>query len=215
MKKGTKSTFLIILTTATLMLGVFYLVNNKERVTGQNQTAIPVSSTEATKWKTYESGELILNSDFSITYPQGWHFKYREDKSIGYLTNLGATRMEFDISPPEWKVGIGLNEWSGYTSIAVEIYPQSSTLNKWISSFLPKYENRLIIEYKKIGNKTAYLLKGKPDPSDRIDLAAGFAHRYVVLGKRHSYVVGFGNDGTVGSIERMQNEIFPGFRFID
>lgn len=172
-------------------------------------TSTPPTEGKTADWKTYTNKEIIENSGLYLKIPSGWIIKYRKTDKLSQDYNANF-RIEFDFSPPGWKVPSQSIDWMGWRIMDIDVYGTKTDINQWITDYLPKYKNGLTVsETKTIGNKTAYLISASPN-SEFFD---GWTPRFVVLGKDYSYELGFNNNGELNSDKIIEKDIYPGIYF--
>lgn len=164
---------------------------------------------EIPNWKTYTDKDVIENTGFYLKIPNGWIVKYRKEDRLSndYKANF---RINFDFSPPGWKIPSQSVNWMGWREMSVDVYGPKPDINNWITDYLPKYKDGLIVsETKTIGNKIAYLISASPNSL----FFEGWRPRYVILGKDYSYELGFNTNGETNSSEIIEKDIYPGINF--
>jgi len=193
---------------AAIIMVVMYNLLNTTGV--QPKKAVRQHSDKPTRslWQTYTSGTKIERA-FSLTIPPGWTAKFRNEGPLG--RNEAAYRIALDFAPPSWQTPDGSANWMGWGGMDVDVYPFRPDVTQWINDFLPDHKDGLLSQRTQIGGNVAYYLI--PDPERETLWSIGWAPRYLVLGRQHSYVIGFFQNGEPESHTIMTKEILPTAKF--
>lgn len=163
---------------------------------------IALPNTNRASWQTYESGQAIDGLyGLSITYPNGWEVNYRKESNPD-----SPVRFWFDFAPPDWSPSTNyINEgWMEWGEMAFDVYDFQTDISTWIDKNLTDYKNDLTAkEDTKIGNRLTFFINTKENYQGM------WTPRWVILGSKYSYCVGFSQDGANNFIERLQKEIYP------
>jgi len=194
-------------------IGVKYLSDDKEakemyrkilstfKFTDQNQTI-------NTSWQLYPQAKIIENTELAINYPEGWivQFKKENISSPDYLANF---RIDFDFLPSGQQANPESVDWMGWGSMHIDVYNAKTDINQWIGSYYAKDKDNLIaIKDVNIGGKNTFLISAKPSAP----FYGGWISRYVILGSKYSYELGFSQNGKGDFGKIIEEQIFPNMK---
>ncbi len=199
MKKNT--TTLLLVAFITIILGVLSF-GGIDKILNQSP-----------QYANYKSGDEVKGYKFALNYPSGWQVKVEDGTAL--LIKYGSVgslikRFNILLIPPGINLGKGEFGWGGFN---VDVYPKQNSIEAWFSNFLSNpangkdFNNRSYYKYTsvKIGNKTGYYI----DTTDIAPNKASFSPRYIVLGNKYSYEIGFLPNGDKSSHEIIYKELFP------
>ncbi len=169
----------------------------------------------------YKSGDQVKNYKFFLNYPAGWSVSLNEDPNIRQYgkDNTFKNRINFYLIPPNVTLNHEENFWGGFdVDVYDVVYP---SIEDWLKNFLTlfsgsngqawKQRSSYVYTTLKLRDKTIYYIDSNENAPDYI--RAGFAPRYVVLGTYYTYIIGFFQNGELGSHERIKADIIPRLQF--
>lgn len=191
-------------------------VSQRSTSTSTVLDSAPSPILDRSKLEEYKGGSPIENLGFRIDTPSGWKINLMKEKSM-ISNNTRLNTLYFDIAPSEWQTPKNVSGWMGFATIRIDVLPAKSTLDLWLSDFLSNYEKGLLkINQASVGNKSGYFIippSAPITPSTASSGQTGLEPFYVILGKEHSYRLGFGNEMNQEIYERLKKRSSPAILF--